>query len=197
MEENETAKPQEKELSPAQMTLWGLGIIAILSIITFLLPKPSDPKPEVVENKEEIKETSAEDVMGELDIVDEMVVDELEETKEDEVEEENEMGELIIKDIKVGDGEVASAGASITVHYTGTLTDGTKFDSSVGKDPFTFTLGEGVVISGWDKGLLGMKVGGKRKLTIPPEMAYGERGAPPVIGPNETLIFEVELLEVN
>jgi FKBP-type peptidyl-prolyl cis-trans isomerase FkpA len=106
--------------------------------------------------------------------------------------------ELKIEDTKVGTGDAAAAGKSVTVHYTGWLTDGTKFDSS--KDhgqPFTFQLGAGQVIKGWDQGVVGMKVGGVRKLTIPPGLAYGERGAGGVIPPNATLVFEVELLGVN
>jgi FKBP-type peptidyl-prolyl cis-trans isomerase FkpA len=106
--------------------------------------------------------------------------------------------ELKIEDSKVGDGAVAEAGKSVTVHYTGWLTDGTKFDSS--KDhgqPFTFQLGAGQVIKGWDQGVAGMKVGGVRKLTIPSNLAYGENGAGGVIPPNATLVFEVELLGVN
>ena len=106
--------------------------------------------------------------------------------------------ELKIEDIKVGDGAVAEAGKQVSVHYTGTLTDGTKFDSSVDrKDPFTFSLGAGQVIKGWDEGVKGMKIGGKRKLTIPPSMGYGEAGAGGVIPPNATLIFDVELLDVK
>jgi FKBP-type peptidyl-prolyl cis-trans isomerase len=107
-------------------------------------------------------------------------------------------GELQIEDVKVGTGDEAVAGKSVTVHYTGWLTDGTKFDSS--KDhgqPFTFQLGAGQVIKGWDQGVLGMKVGGARKLTIPPSLAYGANGAGGVIPPNATLVFEVELLGVN
>lgn len=109
------------------------------------------------------------------------------------------MAELIIEDIKVGTGAEAVSGKKITVNYTGTLTDGTKFDSSLnpGRTPFSFTLGAGEVIKGWDQGFNGMKVGGKRKLTIPPELGYGAQGAGGTIPPNATLIFEVELLGVE
>lgn len=108
------------------------------------------------------------------------------------------MGELIIEDITVGDGDEAVAGKQIIVHYTGMLEDGTKFDSSLDRSqPFGFNLGAGMVIQGWDQGFAGMKVGGKRKLTIPPEMGYGAAGAGGVIPPNATLIFDVELLEVR
>jgi len=106
--------------------------------------------------------------------------------------------ELKIEDLVVGNGAEAVNGAAVTVHYTGTLTDGSKFDSSLDRgQPFTFNLGAGEVIAGWDQGVLGMKVGGKRKLTIPSDLGYGERGVPPAIPPNATLIFEVELLKVE
>jgi FKBP-type peptidyl-prolyl cis-trans isomerase FkpA len=105
---------------------------------------------------------------------------------------------LVIVDLVEGDGDTCSAGQSVTVHYTGWLTDGKKFDSSKDRgEPFEFDLGAGRVIPGWDEGVQGMKVGGKRKLTIPPELGYGARGAGGVIPPNATLVFEVELLEVE
>jgi FKBP-type peptidyl-prolyl cis-trans isomerase len=105
--------------------------------------------------------------------------------------------ELVIEDLAVGDGAEAKSGTIVSVHYTGWLTDGTKFDSSVGGQPFKFALGAGQVIPGWDQGVAGMKVGGKRKLTIPPDLGYGPAGAGGVIPPNATLVFEVELLEVQ
>lgn len=106
--------------------------------------------------------------------------------------------ELEIIEVLKGNGPEAKSGKMVTVHYTGKLLDGTKFDSSLDRNiPFSFQLGTGQVIAGWDKGVAGMKVGGKRKLTIPSKDGYGERGAPPVIPPNATLVFDVELLDVK
>jgi peptidylprolyl isomerase/FKBP-type peptidyl-prolyl cis-trans isomerase FkpA len=108
------------------------------------------------------------------------------------------MDKLIIEDVVVGNGAEAAKGQDVTVHYTGWLTNGTKFDSSKDRgDPFVFSLGRGQVIQGWDQGVQGMKVGGKRKLTIPSDLGYGTRGAGGVIPPNATLVFEVELLGVG
>ncbi len=105
-----------------------------------------------------------------------------------------------VEDITIGTGKEAKKGNNVSVHYTGWLVDKTKFDSSLdrkGKIPFQFKLGRGEVIAGWDRGVVGMKVGGKRKLTIPPELGYGSRGAGGVIPPNATLIFEVDLIAVE
>lgn len=105
---------------------------------------------------------------------------------------------LVIEDVAVGSGEAARAGQHVSVHYTGWLTDGTKFDSSKDRnDPFDFPLGARHVIAGWDEGVQGMQVGGVRKLTIPPNLGYGSRGAGGVIPPDATLVFEVELLSID
>jgi peptidylprolyl isomerase len=107
------------------------------------------------------------------------------------------INELIIEDIEVGTGKTAVKGALITVHYKGTLTDGTQFDSSYEKGrPFQCVIGTGRVIKGWDQGIMGMQVGGKRKLYVPAHLAYGERQMGALIKPHSDLLFEIELLEV-
>jgi FKBP-type peptidyl-prolyl cis-trans isomerase len=108
-------------------------------------------------------------------------------------------GSLKVEEVKVGEGAAATKGKMVSVHYTGRLTDGTKFDSSYDRgQPIDFPLGAGVVIKGWDQGIEGMKVGGKRKLTIPPDLAYGARGTPGgPIPPNATLVFDVDLVGVK
>jgi FKBP-type peptidyl-prolyl cis-trans isomerase len=119
-------------------------------------------------------------------------------SKEGQVASVADVKELKIEDVVVGNGVEAVSGKTVVVHYTGWLTDGTKFDSSKDRGtPFDFALGASQVIKGWDQGVVGMKVGGTRKLTIPSEMGYGSRGAGGVIPPNATLVFEVELLEVQ
>ncbi|MFT3961320.1 FKBP-type peptidyl-prolyl cis-trans isomerase [Propionivibrio sp.] len=104
---------------------------------------------------------------------------------------------LQIEEVRVGNGDAAASGQFVSVHYTGWLTDGAKFDSSRDRDePFEFALGQRTVIAGWDEGVQGMRVGGVRKLTIPPHLGYGARGAGGVIPPNATLVFEIELLDI-
>lgn len=104
---------------------------------------------------------------------------------------------LRIQEVSPGSGEQAVVGDTVAVHYSGKLEDGTQFDSSMGGQPIEFTLGQGRVIQGWEEGILGMQVGGKRVLTIPPDLAYGSAGAGGVIPPNATLIFDVELVEIK
>lgn len=157
-----------------------VGVVAILIGvgIYFLSGKDSSKQSLATTQGEDIIESSEEVVAGEPI--------------------EPNMEELKIEDITVGTGAEAVAGKKITVNYSGTLTDGTKFDSSYDRGtPFSFTLGVGEVVQGWDKGFTGMKIGGKRKLTIPSELGYGANGAGGVIPPNATLIFEVELLKVE
>lgn len=107
------------------------------------------------------------------------------------------VSELKKEDLKIGTGKAAKTGDHVTVNYVGTLTDGTMFDQSYGREPFPFDLGAGGVIKGWDQGVVGMKEGGKRRLTVPGNMAYGERGSGDTIPPNATLVFEIELLKVG
>ena len=116
-----------------------------------------------------------------------------------EIPEGDPPAELEITDLVEGSGDEATAGKNVTVHYVG-VSHSTKgqFDASWDRgEPFSFQLGAGHVIGGWDQGVAGMKVGGRRRLTIPPQLGYGRRGAPPVIGPDETLVFVVDLLEIN
>ena len=103
------------------------------------------------------------------------------------------------EDLKTGSGRAAATGDTVEVQYTGTLMNGTKFDSSYdhGGDPFKFTIGKGAVIKGWDQGVVGMKVGGKRRLRIPPDLGYGASGSPPKIPPNAGLIFEIEMVSIE
>ncbi len=118
-------------------------------------------------------------------------------TSEDTMQEQTQSNQVQARDTVVGTGDVATAGKTVTVHYTGVFTDGKKFDSSRDRDtPFTFVLGAGQVIKGWDTGLEGMKVGGKRILVIPPQFGYGDKDFGPIPA-NSTLIFEVELLSVK
>ncbi|MCC7434191.1 MAG: FKBP-type peptidyl-prolyl cis-trans isomerase [Methanoregulaceae archaeon] len=102
-----------------------------------------------------------------------------------------------IKDVKVGTGPAAKTGNSVTMHYIGTFINGVEFDKSIGREPFTITLGQGSVIPGFEQGIMGMKKGGKRKVTIPYQLAYGERGRPPVIPQMATLVFELEMLSLK
>ena len=159
------------------MKIFFLGILAIiiLGIAGFVLSL--DKTPTVIDNQPTKQEVN---------------------NNQTEQKETMEVTELQIVDTVVGEGKEAILGKVVSVHYTGTLVDGTKFDSSVDRGtPFQFTLGAGQVIQGWDQGVLGMKVGGKRILTIPSDLAYGPAGRPGTIPPSATLIFDIELLDIK
>lgn len=168
--EEKTEEKVDKPKLTVPMILVGVGLIFVLTIIAVFVKKPtSTPSVETTQ----------------INIPNQTMQSE-------------EPNQLKVEDILQGEGPEATSGANVTVHYTGTLTNGVKFDSSIDRGtPFTFILGAGEVIQGWDLGVAGMKVGGRRKLTIPPELGYGQYGAGDVIPPNATLIFEVELLKVE
>lgn len=150
----------------------GLLILAIIYVLFFSSGTVANPSPESIKTENTKMDTNT--------------------------NQSSESGKLIIEDIKLGDGREAKSGDTVVMHYSGTLTNGTKFDSSYDRNqPFTTQIGVGQVIKGWDEGVPGMKIGGKRKLTIPPDLGYGASGAGGVIPPNATLIFEVELLDIK
>ncbi len=167
-----------------------LGIVAlVLIVVLFVIAFDAY-------NQEEVEDEVLNSFMDESNIP---LGNEILPIEEPEIINNQELMELNIEVLQEGIGEeVVKAGDSIVVHYTGTLLDGTKFDSSVDQGtPFEFTIGQGTVIQGWEQGLLGMKVGEKRKLSIPSAMAYGEMGAGDLIPPNTDLYFEVELMEIK
>ncbi|MFC1780419.1 FKBP-type peptidyl-prolyl cis-trans isomerase [Patescibacteria group bacterium] len=158
-------------------------LVLIIAFFIYFMDSnsPSNPEPDIEESTEE-----------ELDNILE------EENMNNPSTSASDAEEFLVEDTVEGTGDEVKAGDTVSVHYTGTLLDGTKFDSSVDRgEPFEFTVGEGQVIEGWDQGLLGMKVGGNRKLTIPSSMGYGEAGAGESIPANAGLVFEIELLEIK
>lgn len=186
MEENQSTQNSDKKSAYKALITFALVVVAIIIAGKFFL-KPKTPAQPLqtpqttVENNQDIVLSSPQAQIG-----------------GEEAGNEGQVTELKIEDTKVGTGEEAVIGSKAIVHYTGYLTNGTEFDSSVKRgQPFGFTIGAGQVIQGWEKGVAGMKVGGKRKLTIPPDLAYGEAGAGGVIPPNATLVFDIELVDVE
>lgn len=173
------------------VTIFLLGLIVVGAIFVNKIPSPNSPN-QLSQNTKSSDNINATDSGSTLGIATSETPAPVQNTKT-KMEDK-----LIIEDQVVGTGAEAVVGKRITVNYTGTLTNGTKFDSSLnpGRTPFTFNLGAGEVIQGWDQGFNGMKIGGKRKLTIPASLGYGDRDMGS-IPPNSTLIFEVELLKVE
>ncbi len=186
-------------------------VFAILAVVTVAFIAFTSRSREEVEQERAVQEElslqqSIDEIVSDMETEDSSVsgiTDIIPETGgENEMTDENKIfqdtDELVVEDIITGDGQEAQSGDSVVVNYKGTLTNGTQFDSSYDRGtPFEFQLGAGRVIEGWDVGVVGMKVGGKRRLIIPSELGYGSRGAPPDIPPNATLVFEVELLEIK
>ncbi len=169
-----------------------IGTSVIILILLGILYNINRPKPDQNPNQEQTQDQNGEQTNTSKP------KEESNQTINNQKPVENNSNELKKEILKQGNGAVAKAGDTVEVHYTGWLTDGTKFDSSIDRgQPFSFHLGAGEVIKGWDDGVSGMKVGEKVKLTIPYSMAYGENGYPPVIPAKATLIFEVELLKIN
>ena len=189
MEEQSTNQKTNKKFSPVLASIVALVFISVLGTIAFFLSKNKQIDKN---NTNDTLDTNTQSNQFQLKDVETQVVDE-----GDLVMQNEELKKLVIVDTKVGSGAEAKAGDSIVVHYTGTLLNGTKFDSSVGGTPFKFELGAGDVIAGWDQGLVGMKVGGMRKLTIPSDLAYGNISPSPLIPANSVLVFEVELLAIQ
>jgi FKBP-type peptidyl-prolyl cis-trans isomerase FkpA len=170
------------------IALVGSLVIVVLAIVTALMANYEAPASLERSDQPLSQELSQE--FNDIDLS--------EQVSQEIIMDNNNVQELQIEDITIGDGAEATPGKEVVVHYTGTLLNGKKFDSSLDRgEPFTFNLGAGRVIQGWDMGVAGMKTGGKRKLVIPPHLGYGDRGVGADIPPNSTLIFEVELLEVK
>lgn len=181
--EGQQQEAVEDSMDPLQKTVFGLVIVAILALLGILV-SGNRPAQNLTSKQAEVAALETAQQVEQLEVEEEVMT---------------EQSELLIEDKVVGTGAEVKVGDTVTVNYIGTLTDGTKFDSSLdeGREPFAFTVGESSVIEGWHVGLVGMRVGGARVLTIPPGMAYGDVSPSPLIPPNSTLLFEIQLISVE
>ncbi len=190
-QENQTHNSRNKKIIK-YFFLAGLALAAVGFLMTYQGPKSKPPQDENALSPEQLAAISqaAEDKNNTAILGDNI--------NNSNMQPKFDPTKLGIQDLKIGGGDEVKSGDKVSVHYTGWLTDGTKFDSSLDRgQPFSFTVGAGQVIAGWDQGLLGMKAGGKRKLTIPANLGYGGQGVPGTIPPNAILIFEIELLKIS